>query len=205
MATIFRVGPSAAAGGPSYEAVDVFVDQGSRHFQAAPGRVSLADLLAAYLRRWNVAHVLLDAAGVGQGLADWLAASLGRERVTGFLLGGASAKARLGSDFLALIDTGRFRYWTGDEDESLSDGWWFWRQAEACAYTLGPGGRFDHDLRWSVPASARADTPLGPLPVHDDRLLSAALVAEVERRRAAGRLSLGASLSRVVAAADPLE
>ena len=206
VATIFRVAAPAGAGsGPTYEAVDVFADQGSRHFQAAPGRARLADLLAAYLRRWNAAHVLIDAAGVGQGLADWLAAALGRERVTPFLWGGSSVKARLGSDFLALIDTGRFRYWTGDEDEPLSDGWWFRRQAEACAYSLGTGGRFDHDLRWGVPAAARADTPLGPRPIHDDRLLSAALVAEIERRRAAGRLHFGASHSRVVAAADPLE
>jgi len=206
VATVFRVAAAAeAGGGPAYEAVDVFVDQGSRHFQAAPGQARLADLLVAYLRHWNVAHVLVDAAGVGQGLADWLAATLGRERVTPFLLGGASVKARLGSDFLALIDTGRFRYWMGDEDEPLSDGWWFRRQADACAYSLGPGGRFDHDLRWSVPHAARIDTPLGPRPVHDDRLLSAALVAEIERRRAGGRLHLGASLSRVVAAADPLE
>ena len=110
----------------------------------------------------------------------------------------AAVKARLGSDFLALIDTGRFRYWAGDTDEWLSDGWWFWQQAEACAYTLGPGGRFDHDLRWAVPDAARVATPLGPQAVHDDRLLSAALVAEIERRRAAGRLPLGASLSRIV-------
>jgi hypothetical protein len=206
VATIFRVGaPADANGGPVYEAVDVFVDQGSRHFQATPGQAHLADRLAAYLRHWRAAHVLIDAAGVGQGLADWLAATLGRERVTAYPLSGASVKARLGSDFLALIDTGRFRYWTGDEDEPLTDGWWFRRQAEACAYSLGPGGRFDHDLRWGVPEAARADTPLGPQAIHDDRLLSAALVAEIERRRAAGRLVLGAAASRVVAPGDPLE
>lgn len=199
VATVFRLAEGDAAGfGPVYEAVDVFVDQGSRHFQSAPGQTALAERLLAWLRRWEAAHVIVDAAGVGQGLADWLAERLGRARLTPFPIGSAAVKARLGSDFLTLIDTGRFRYWADDAEEPLSDGWWFWQQAAACAYTLGPGGRFDHDLRWAVPDAARVPTPLGPQAVHDDRLLSAALVAEIERRRAGGRLLLGASVSRVV-------
>ena len=207
--TIFRVETefllrNSVSNGPIYEAVDVFVDHGSRHFQATPGRPRLADTLLTTLRRWNVAHTIIDASGVGQGLADWLAGALGRERVTAYQLGGAGAKARLGSDLLALIDTGRFRYWGGDEDEPLSDGWWFWQQVVACGYALPGAGRFDHDLRWGVPAAARVSTPRGSEPLHDDRLLSAALVAELERRRQAGALFLGASASRVVRGGDPL-
>ena len=203
VATLFRLAEAVETdGGPVYEAVDVFVDHGSRHFQAAPGQPRLADTLLTYLRHWNVAHTIIDASGVGQGLADWLAAALGRERVTAYQLGGASAKARLGSDLLALIDTGRFHYWTGDEDEPLSDGWWFWQQVIACGYSLPGAGRFDHDLRWGVPAGARITTPRGSEPIHDDRLLSAALVAELERRRRNGALLFGASLSRVVAGRD---
>ncbi|MBP9502052.1 MAG: hypothetical protein KBF17_07835 [Candidatus Promineofilum sp.] len=202
IATVLRVIHDAAdgetAGLSAYEAVDVFVDQGSRHFQSVPGRPSLAERLLAWLRHWGAAHTLIDAAGVGQGLADWLAARLGRGAVTAWPLGSASAKARLGSDFLSLVDTGRFRYWTGDEDEPLSDGWWFWQQATACGYSLPVGGRFDHDLRWGVAARERVDTPLGPQPIHDDRLLSAALAAEIERRRAAGQIRLGSSVSRII-------
>jgi hypothetical protein len=205
VATIFRLADAVEAdGGPIYEAVDVFVDHGSRHFQAAPGQPRLADTLLTTLRRWDVAHTLIDASGVGQGLADWLAAALGRERVTAYSLGGASVKARLGSDLLALVDTGRFRYWTGDENEPLSDGWWFWQQVAACGYRLAGAGRFDHDLRWGVPAGARLSTPRGAEPIHDDRLLSAALVAELERRRREGALRLGASASRIVPSRDPL-
>jgi hypothetical protein len=205
VATIFEVHEDGtAAAGPVYRAVDVFVDHGSRHFQESPGQPRLADRLLAYLRHWNVAHTILDASGVGQGLADWLSAMLGSSRVTAHQLGGKSAKARLGSDFLALVETGRFHYWTGDEDRPLSDGWWFHRQVEACTYHLPEHGRFDRDLRWGVPPQARTTTPAGVEPIHDDRLLSAALVAELDRRRRAGNLRLGLSVSRVVAAVDPL-
>ena len=197
VATVFRLVDSAG-GGPVYEALDVFTDRGSPHFRGEPGRPALAERLLAWLRHWEPAQVIIDAAGVGQGLADWLGERFGRGRVSPHPIHSAAVKARLGSDLLALVDTGRFRYWSGDEDEPLADGWWFWRQAEACTYSLGPGGRFDHDLRWAVPESARVATPLGPRPVHDDRLLSAALVAELERRRAAGRLMLGEGESRVV-------
>ncbi len=203
VSTVFRLRYPAGGEttGPVYEAVDVFVDQGSRHFGNEPGRPSLAERLLAWLRHWNPAHALIDAAGVGQGLADWLAERLGRGAVTAWPLGSAAAKARLGSDFLSLIDTGRFRYWTGDEEQPLADGWWFWQQVEACSYSLA-GGRFDHDLRWGVAEGARVMTPAGSQAIHDDRLLSAALVAEIERRRAGGKLLIGSSLSRIVSAGE---
>ncbi len=202
VATIFRLSETADDGGPAYEAVDVLVDHGSRHFQAAPSRPRLADVLLAYLRHWTVVHTIIDASGVGQGLADWLSDRLGAGGVTAFQLGGATVKARLGSDFLALIDTGRFRYWA--EEAPYDDAWWFGQQASACAYSLTGQGRFDRDLRWGVPAAARVATPSGAQPLHDDRLLSAALVAELERRRQQGTLLLGASASRVVRGRDPL-
>ena len=187
----------------------MFTDQCSPHFRAAPGHAPLSERLLAWLTHWNPAHVLIDAAGVGQGLADWLAERLGRARLTAYPISSATAKARLGSDLLALIDTGRFRYWASepgspDEDEPLSDGWWFRRQAEACGYALGPGGRFDKDLRWGVSERERVMTPNGSQPIHDDRLLSAALIAEVERRRATGRLLLGVSASRIITPSDPI-
>ncbi|HSG16065.1 MAG TPA: hypothetical protein VLE70_07060, partial [Anaerolineae bacterium] len=95
----------------------------------------------------------------------------------------------LGSLFLSCIETGRFKYWTG-EDQPLQDGWWFYRQAEACTYHIPPGGQFDKHLQWGVPASAKISTPYGladastsaqanarALAIHDDRLISAALIA----------------------------
>jgi hypothetical protein len=212
VATVFEVvQPPARSDGraprPAYHAVAVFTNRGSRHFQTAPGATSLADQLLAFLHTWNVAHTLIDASGLGQGLADWLANMLGPAQLTAFRFTGAAVKARLGSDFLALVETGRFRYWTGDEEVEGSDGWWFWRQAEACAYAVGPGGRFDRDLRWSVPERARVSLAGGAEPIHDDRLLSAALVAELDARLRDGVLALGSGRSIVVARArggDPL-
>ena len=98
-----------------------------------------------------------------------------------------AAKARLGSLFLSCIETGRFKYWSR-EDQPLQDGWWFYRQAEACTYHIPPGGQFDKHLQWSVPASAKISTPAGPKPIHDDRLLSAALIALCDDLPAAGAL-----------------
>ena len=108
--TIFRLSSARSDGSPAhlplYEAVDVFVDHGSRHFQDAPGRPALVQRLLAYLHHWRVAHLVADATGVGEGLVDWLAAALGPGRVTPFKFT-AQSKAQLGSRFLSIVETGR--------------------------------------------------------------------------------------------------
>ena len=134
--------------------------------------------------------------------------------------------------FLSLIETGRFKYWgydpsAGESPPSeaaaispkssalpMTDCSWFWRQAEACAYEVPPDGRFDLDLRWGVPPTHRTDVPGGRLhptrtgastlrPTHDDRLLSAALIAEFDRLLRAGDLRLGAARSEVIDGESP--
>jgi hypothetical protein len=165
----------------------------------------------AWLDHWQVAHVLADETGVGQGMVSWLKAARGEPHVTGFNFSGRGRKAELGSRFLSLIETGRFKYWadeadgTPSDDHPGSDGWWFWQQAAACSYDVPPDGRFDRDLRWSVPESHKSDTPAGPEPTHDDRLVSAALVAELDRMMAAGELQLGSARSEVLPQVDPLD
>ncbi len=206
VATIFQViqpAPGAAAPGPTYHAVDVFVDHGSKHFEEVPGKPALVQRLVAFLEHWHVAHLVVDESGVGLGLTSWLKAAFGEQRVTGLNFGGAGAKAALGAAFLALVETGRFHYWTQDDDHD-TDAFWFWKQVKACTYEVPPDGRFDRDLRWSVPASHRTDTPTGSRLTHDDRLLSAALVAHLDRKLADGSLLLGSGASAVVPAADPL-
>ncbi|MCW7072210.1 MAG: hypothetical protein OCU12_07815 [Methanophagales archaeon] len=198
-ATIIEIDTSKRR--PRYRAVDIFVDQGSRHFQEYPGRPSLADRLAAYARHWQVAHIVCDATGVGEGLADFLASEF-PNRVTQFKFTAVS-KAQLGSDFISIIETGRFQYWQDEVD--YSDSWWFFTQAEACTYSLAPEQPFERGLRWSVKNSHTTPTPTGPQPTHDDRLLSAALLAKIDEMYRDSVLNIGAALSAVIDATDPLD
>jgi hypothetical protein len=223
VATVFEVlypPPGIYAPGPSYRAVDVFVDHGSKHFEDVPGRPALVNRLHAWLDHWRVAHVLADESGVGLGLVAWLRDALGEGRVTGFNFAGRGKKARLGSAFLSLVETGRFKYWTEDGERDaaaespalgdsatcggLTDAGWFWSQVRACGYEIPPEGRFDTDLRWEVPPSHKTDTPEGPQPTHDDRLISAALVAELDTLLRQGGLFLGVAKSETIAGEDPL-
>ena len=208
VATIFRVlfpDSRFQVPGPGYWAVDVFVDHGSKHFEEHPGRPPLSQRLFTWLQMWHVAHIVADESGVGAGLVSWLAAAFGPNCVTGYNFSGPGKKAALGAAFLSLIETHRFKYWTDDEYITCSDGWWFWRQAEACGYELPPGGTFERDLRWEVPATHKTSTPTGIQATHDDRLLSAALVAELDRLVRAGDIALGRAASAVVPGRDPLE
>ncbi|MDX1415403.1 MAG: hypothetical protein R3293_14500 [Candidatus Promineifilaceae bacterium] len=202
--TIVEVDPTADRTEPIYRAVDIFVDQGSRHFESFPGRPALAERLLAYLEHWQVALLVGDATGVGEGLCGWLSSRLSSGQVIPFKFTRRS-KAALGAAFVTLIETGRFKYWSGDQEQQGSDGFWFWTQAAHCTYDLPAGGSFERDLRWYVPPSARIATPSGRKPVHDDRLISAALVAEADRIIAGGGVRLGQAQSSIIAAVDPLE
>jgi hypothetical protein len=186
-----------------YHAVDIFVDHGSRHFENHPGRPKLAQRLLAWLQHWNILHLVADQSGVGAGLVSWLTAKLGPGRVTGYTFT-PTAKAQLGSRFITCIETGRFKYWSGD-NQPLDDAWHFWQQAQACTYHIPPGGQFDRHLQWSVPPTARHTTPTGSEPIHDDRLISAALVAHFDQLHADHTLHLGRAHSAIIPAHDPLD
>lgn len=203
--TIFEVIPARnEAPGPTYAAVDVFVDQGGKHFEDVPGQPKLADRLMAYLRHWQVQHLVTDASGVGEGLTSYLAAKLGTSHVTGFSFARRSAKAMLGSGFLSIIETGRFRYWSDDMDAHGSDGWWFWQQAINCGYELPPDGTFERDLKWGVGNHKKVDLPgRGLVLLHDDRLLSAALITQIDELSRKGELLLGHAFSAIINPFDP--
>ncbi len=210
--TVHQVLPAGSGDvGPAFQAVDVFVDHGSRHFQDHDGRPSLFRRILAYLNHWSVAAVVCDASGVGQGLADALAETFTRP-VIPFDFARSHGKARLGNDFLALVETGRFRYFTdtpansaADEPEG-SDAWWFFTQCRLCNYELAEGVPIERGLRWQVPPAATVTLADGQtLPVHDDRLLSAALVAEADALIRRGDLFVGTSESAVIARPDAAE
>lgn len=195
--TITEVSPDRL---PTYRAVSVMVDQGTKHFsQPHDGRLNLAEQILAYLQLWHVAAVIIDSSGIGQGLADWLASHYNNVHPFHFT---AASKAQLGSSFVALTEQGRAQYWKSEHE--YSDSWWFMQQAEACSYFVPPDGRFERNLKWSVPDSHTTSTPAGNVPTHDDRLISFALIAEAERLRLAGELHLGSAHS-ITTYKDPLD
>ncbi len=207
IATIFEVSfpdnttKSNETAAIQYLAVDQFADHGSRHFEDTASQPSLAKRLLIYLQHWQVQAVVIDATGVGEGLTSYLLSQLPVVEPFTFT---RTSKARLGSRFLTLIETGRFKFWTGDEEETLSAGWHFWKQVENCTYQIDPRTTIDVGMTWSVPDGVSVSTPAGRQPIHDDRLISAALIAHADYLIAAGDLQLGAASSTVIPPFDPL-
>lgn len=184
-----------------YRAVAVFVDHGTPHFQSDSGP-SLSSRLVTFFESWSITCLVSDGTGVGAGLSDWLSNELSAS-VYPFVFTRKS-KAELGARFISLIETERFTYFD-DGGEVLSDTWWLLIQAAHCSYELKAGGQFDRDLRWFVPPSAKISTPLGRQLIHDDRLISAALIAYYDELAAAGKVVTGRGLSHVVEPIDPVQ
>ena len=106
-------------------------------------------------------------------------------------------------DFLAVVETGRFKYFRDGHDEEGSDAWWFFTQAEHCGYELREGLPIERGLRWEVRATAKVIFSDGASHlVHDDRLLSAALVAELDRLVREGTVFVGTGESAVIRRAE---
>ncbi|HWV24211.1 MAG TPA: hypothetical protein VNZ58_08470 [Thermomicrobiales bacterium] len=162
---------SRADGRPEYRVVDRLVWTGVRHATLHGHLVDLARSV------WKASWVVVDATGIGAGLASFLDASLGRHgiRVIPFIFSAVS-KSRLGWDFVGLIESGRYKEYANDDDE-LTD--LFHAQARATTYEIrnGPGNL----LRWSVPESAG----------HDDLVMSAALVAALDSIDLRRRIAVG--------------
>lgn len=181
VATVVRVihPPSHAAGLPTYEVVARYEWTGTRHNRLHDEIVALAT------RVWRARRIVIDATGVGAGLASFLAASLGERVVTPFVFSTAS-KSKLGWDLLSLIDAGRIQVCTpigeSDPEQHRLDRQ-FWAQLSACRFTVLPGpGRL---MRWSVEDER----------LHDDLLMSFALIAVLDRDDWRSRLARGSSTS----------
>lgn len=111
---------------------------------------------------WRPVQVVVDSTGLGAGVASLLTAH--RFNVLPFVFG-VKSKSDLGWSFVALCRQGRFQDHAVDGSAVQRE---FWSQVNAAQLEVVPGpGRL---CRWSVPESAG----------HDDLLVSAALVAELE-------------------------
>jgi hypothetical protein len=149
---------------PTYRVVDRMAWTGVRHTALHGQLVHLAREV------WRASVVVVDATGVGAGLASFLAATLGERRdgrsipVIPFIFTAAS-KSALGWDWIGLIDSGRYREYA-DDGEQLTR--LFRAQLAAVTHATPPGP--GKALRWGVPTGRG----------HDDLVMSAALTAALD-------------------------
>ncbi|HSB66918.1 MAG TPA: hypothetical protein VLD65_10085 [Anaerolineales bacterium] len=166
-------------GKPTYRVVNRYVWQGVRHSQLYGSLLNLAEL-------WSPIKVIIDATGVGAGLASFLIDRFG-SRLLPFQFNQAS-KSELGWGFITVIETGRYKEFH-PMDEEMS------RQLEYCQYSILEGPA--KVMRWGVPNGQR-DVTTGEL-VHDDYIMSAALVSLLDHE------AWGSATSQVVHSKDILE
>lgn len=169
-------------GKPSYRIV------ARRGWTNIPHR-SLYGSLRGQIDHWQPGYVVIDATGVGEGLASFLVAAMPAGRLIPFVFS-AQSKSKLGWDLLALVETGRLKDHTDSADPDRAE---FLHQLEFVTYEAGA----NQSLRWSVPDGTR-DPATGEL-VHDDWVLSAALASVLDD------LTWSEARSIVIPAADPLE
>ncbi|HUP27408.1 MAG TPA: hypothetical protein VM409_03160 [Chloroflexia bacterium] len=143
---------------PRYRVVDRRLWVGTPHPQLY---AAISDLARNV---WGARHVVVDATGVGAGLAGFLGQAM-PGRVVPFVFSSQS-KSQLGWDFLGLVESGRYKEYVEDGE---SDTGLFWTQLEACTSRAAQGpGKL---LQWGVDDRA----------THDDLVISAALCAVLDR------------------------
>src|SRR3990167_5201261 len=133
---------------------------------------SLYDRINALVSHWGARWVVVDATGIGAGLASFLEARW-PERLIRFEFS-ASTKSDLGWDFLGVVETGRFKDHADDQSPENRQ---FWYEVDKCQYEVldGAGQR----LRWGVTEPPAYDGLVGR--GDDDLLISAAFTAGVVR------------------------
>jgi hypothetical protein len=127
----------------------------------APHRVLYPVILSLVRERWRCRRVVVDATGVGGGLAAFLGAALG-ERVVLPYVYTAATKSTLGYDLLAAINAGRLKWFRPTAE--TPDWYELFEQAGAATYEL----RANQVMRWGVPEGRG----------HDDLLNAGALVVQ---------------------------
>jgi hypothetical protein len=140
---------------------------------------------------WDPRYVVVDATGVGAGLASFLSRSLRCTLLSQVFT--HQKKSELGWNFLALCDTGRFK--DHHSAQGSAEYTRFWNQLEYVEYEAVD----KKTLRWSVPDGTR-DLATGEL-VHDDLVMSAALCAVLD----AQEWYVGGGPILMVRPRDPLE
>ncbi len=195
--TIFEVDLStledALISAPTYRVVFRSVWTGVKH-------TTIYGQIRKLAETWRVQAIVVDATGVGAGLASFLDKAF-PGKVEPFVFTGKS-KSDLGWGFLAVVETGRYAEPDLQKTQiqakpgaSPHDPWiTFWQQvAQAQAEVLDGPNKL---MRWGVPDGTRVDGEL----VHDDVLISSALCSVLDDR---GWAVTGSPV--IVRGVDPLE
>jgi hypothetical protein len=141
--------------------------------------------------------LVIDATGVGASLASFLDKAL-PGRVVAFTFN-AATKSRLGWEWLAVVETGRWKEWVeegnkatsnkatreedtkkggrGDKGRGNAEKEEFFEELRHCQMEIVPGP--ERRMKWGVPDGTRSAST-GKL-VHDDWIMSAALCAELDK------------------------
>ena len=153
---------------PRLEVVEHFAWVGEPHDRLYE---RLVDLLREV---WRVRRVAVDATGLGETLAAWLARALGRDTVAPVRFS-AESKSRLGYNLLAAVNGGRLKVYAGDGSAEYRT---LWQEVERA--------------RVSYRANRTMNFYVDPSEGHDDYLMSLALTVEAATgarpRTARGRL-----------------
>lgn len=183
---------------PIYRVVDRKQWIGTKH-------TTLYAELRAQFEHWNARYLVVDATGVGAGLSSFLDKAF-PGKVIPYVFN-ASTKSKLGWDFLAVVETGRFKDWASASGSasphvdaavlpSADTQETFFRQLDACLMEVVTGP--DRKMKWGVPDGTR--DPLNNEYLHDDLIISAALCSVLDEQEWAA-----AGPALIIQAKDPLD
>lgn len=149
---------------PIYRTVNRQLWLGTKHS-------SLYNQLLAIARLWHTPWIVIDATGVGAGLASFMAKALGDKVIP--LQFTPKIKSDLGWGFVSIVETGRYQDYVPDDTPETRQ---FWYEVEACEYQVhaGPG----NSISWGVWEAPGYDGLVAR--GHDDLLIDAALTAVLD-------------------------
>lgn len=150
---------------PTYRTIDRRIWLGTKH-------TALHGKILALARHWSAPWIVIDATGIGHGLAAFLAKALPDRTIP--IIFSQKTKSEIGWEFVGIVETGRYRDYADDgKQETLQ----FWHEVQQCKYEVGAGpGR---TLKWGVWDSVAYDGLIAH--GHDDLLISAALTAVLDK------------------------
>lgn len=140
--------------------------------------VDQQDDLLYLIERWRAGRIVLDGTGLGAGPASTLKRRVETAEVIPFIFT-SSSKSDLGWALIALFENGRWREGRDAPPGSCEQLHYrddFYRELRAVRGEISAGP--EKRLRWSVPDGTR--DPNDGSPVHDDLVMSAALITVAE-------------------------